>query len=302
MNARANTETIELACADSRIAVCPAIGGAVARFDWHGTDILRRASDTAIAQAQVRQMGCFPLLPYSNRIENATLRVGEEAFALRPNFPPEPHAIHGVGWLREWRVGPRSATSIRLDLAHAPDEDWPFRFEAHQAIVVGADALEIRLRIRNTDARAMPAGLGFHPCFPLRPGVRLRSEWLGMWTMGKDRLPVECAPAPPEADFREPRAVEGWRVDNCFTGWKRCAGLHYPSHCVELSASEALDRIVCFAPDDGRGFIALEPVSHVNNAFALASRGRRDTGMRLLAPDESWQVSMRIAVVGAPGP
>lgn len=302
MNARAQTETIELACADTRVVVCPAIGGAVARFDWHGIDILRRAPDTAITRAQVRQMGCYPLVPYSNRIGNATLRVGEEVFPLRPNFPPEPHALHGVGWQRAWKVGPRSATSIELELAHAPDDDWPFRFEAHQAIIVAADELEVRLRIRNTDARGMPAGLGFHPYFPLRPGLRLQSEWLGMWKTSQDNLPTECVPVPPEADFRQPRPVEGWRVDHCFTGWRRYIGLDYASHRVELSASEALDRIVCFAPDDGRGFIALEPVSHVNNAFALAAPGRLDTGMRLLAPGESWQVAMRIAVLGAPGP
>jgi aldose 1-epimerase len=260
--------------------------------------ILRRAPDEAIAAGQVRQMGCYALVPYSNRIGGARLAFGGEVFTLRPNFPPEPHSLHGVGWQRKWQVGRQSGSSLQLDLAHEPDGDWPFRFEARQNLDLRADGLEVRLRLANKDSRSMPAGLGFHPYFPLQPGLHLQAEWQGVWKMGEDHLPTEWAPVPPESDFRLLRPVEGWKIDHCFTGWKRRALLDYPSHRVVLTASELLERIVCFAPNDGRAFVALEPVSHINNAFALAAAGRTDTGMRVLRSGESLQAAMTIAPGG----
>jgi aldose 1-epimerase len=298
MNAPAKENTVELVAGESRVLVCPAIGGAIARYAWRESQVLRRAPDAAIAEGQVRQMGCYPLVPYSNRIGHARLPFGNEIFTLRPNFLPEPHALHGVGWQRKWQVGRQSASRVQLDLAHEPDGDWPFRFEARQELSLGENALEVRLRIANTDARPMPAGLGFHPYFTLQPGVHLQAQWQGMWKMGEDRLPTEWVPVPPESDFRQLRPVEGWKVDHCFTGWKRHALLDYPTHRVVLTASELLERIVCFAPDDGRGFIALEPVSHINNAFALAAAGRTDTGMRVLRPGERLEAAMTIAPGG----
>jgi aldose 1-epimerase len=287
--------THDLQAADTRVLICPDIGGAIARFTFRDTDILRRAPESAIAGKLVRQMGSYPLVPYSNRIGSGRLVAGKESFSLRPNFPPEPHAIHGFGWQREWRVGGRSATSLELLLAHAPDVDWPFACEARQLFTLAGDALTLALTVRNTDSRAMPAGLGFHPYFTLTPGMHLQTEWSSMWKMGDDKLPVARVPVPVDADFSQLRPVEGWKIDHCFSGWKRHALLDYPTHRVTLTASEPCSNIVVYAPNDGRGFIAMEPVSNTNNAFAMAAQGTPDTGMRTLAPGESFSVSMTIA-------
>lgn len=298
VNAPYPTGVVELVAGASRLLVCPGIGGSIARFSWREEDILRPASDAAIAEGMVRQMGCYPLVPYSNRIEGARLPLGGEVYPLRPNFPPEPHAIHGVGWQRAWTVEKHTDTQLQLELAHEPDAHWPFRFEARQVLTLGEGRLTAGLALKNTDARTMPAGLGFHPYFPLEPGVALEAAWDGAWRTGADSLPTEWEPLAAETDFRQARPVGTWTVDRCFTGWGRLARLDYPGRRVMLSASAALDRMVCFVPGGGRNFIALEPVSHVNNAFALAARGVKDTGMRVLAQGETMQVSMTIAVGG----
>jgi aldose 1-epimerase len=299
VSAPAATGAIELQAGASRLLVCPEIGGAIARFTWRGLDILRPATDAAIAGASVRLMACYPLVPYSNRIEGARLVFDGEVFPLQANFPPEPHAIHGVGWRRAWTLSRHADAQLQLLLVHEPDAEWPFGFEARQVLTLGEGRLTAALALKNTDARPMPAGLGFHPFFPLVPGLALETEWKGAWRTGEDNLPTQWEPLPADADFRRARPIGAWKVDRCFTGWSRLARLDYPDHRVELSASAALERMVCFVPGDGRAFIALEPVSHVNNAFAMAARGVADTGMRVLAPGEAMQASMTIAVGAA---
>ena len=289
---------VQLQNGDSQVTLCPQIGAAIARFTWHGHDILRRASDNAINEGLVRQMGVYPLVPYSNRIGQAKLIVGDQTFALRPNFMQEPHAIHGFGWQRAWEVVTRRADSAELHLKHSPDDDWPFACEATQSVRLSADALQLGLVVKNNDQRMMPAGLGFHPYFPLLPGTHLQTGWKGMWKMDGESLPTEPGPVPPEADFSQLRPVMDWKVDHCFTNWSRRAVLDYPAYRMQLDASDACRQIVVFAPNDGRNFIALEPVTNINNAFALAGKGVADTGMRMLAAGEKFEISMTITLSG----
>ena len=287
---------------DAEVTLCPEIGCAIARFTWKGHDILRRAPDSAIAERLIRQMGSYPLVPYSNRIGQAQLIVGEQTFSLRPNFPPGPHAIHGFGWQRGWQVVTRSADSAEFHLKHAPDVDWPFACEATITLRLTDNTLQLKLAVKNNDKRAMPAGLGFHPFFPLTPDTHLQTDWRGMWGMDNDSLPTMLGSVPLEADFSQLRPVKNWKVDHCFTGWSRRAVLDYPTHRMQLDASEACRQIVVFAPNDGRNFIALEPVSNINNAFALAAKGFADTGMRMLTTSESMEVSMSITLTGRAAP
>lgn len=277
--------------------ISPGIGGAVVRLRYGDLDILRPTPAKAVDDKLVRQMASYPLVPYSNRIVNARLKVGSREFALSPNFAPEPHAIHGVGWRRAWITKAASPTHLHLALNHEPDADWPFHFAAHQRFELGARSLRVELGLLNTGNTPMPAGMGFHPFFPRPEETTLETRWQGYWTMSDHKVPQEHRQVPAEADFSNPRLIGAWRTDNCYTGWSRKAVLGHATHCTELVATEGFGHCVCFVPADNRPFIALEPVSHVVDAFNLAAAGRKDTGTRMLAPGQSWTEAMTIRVL-----
>jgi aldose 1-epimerase len=52
---------------------------------------------------------------------------------------------------------------------------------------------------------------------------------------------------------------------------------------------------VVFIPP-GRDFLAVEPVTHMTDAFNRAAAGQADTGTRLLAPGRTFSCTMRISV------
>ncbi len=291
---------IELRNGDSRVILCPEFGAAIARYVWRGRDILRPAGADVLRTGPARKMGCYPLVPYSNRIGGAELIADGRRYRLRANAPPEPHALHGFGWQRAWCVSAQQRDSLEMELLHRPDQDWPFACEASFGAQLRESGLHLRLALRNSGDVAMPAGLGLHPFFPLWPDTRLQAHWQHRWAMGPDKLPTGAQELPPEADFRVPRTVLGWQVDHCFSGWDQRARLLYPGYEVLLEAT-GCGHLVCYAPGRGKNFIALEPVSHVNNAFALAERGISDTGARVLAPGEVMDISLTIAPSEAGG-
>ncbi|MDQ2962100.1 MAG: hypothetical protein M3R31_02905, partial [Pseudomonadota bacterium] len=62
-----------------------------------------------------------------------------------------------------------------------------------------------------------------------------------------------------------------------------------------ITGDEACDHLVVFIPAGG-DFLAVEPVTHMTDAFNRAAAGQPDTGTRLLAPGTTFSCTMRISV------
>lgn len=282
---------VRLAAGPLGAELCPEIGGSLVRFTAWGLDVLRPVSDADLESREARRMGCYVLVPFSNRLRNACFVFEGEDFELAPNFPPEPHAIHGNGWQRAWRIEAETDTSVRLVLEHDPARDgadaWPFAYWAALDADVTAERLALRLSIENRDRRRMPAGLGLHPFFPLTPTTRLEARLAGVWLNDEGKLPSRHVPVPPGLEFRSAAPLSPLSVDNCFTGWTGAASIEWPDRGLGLAleASAALANLVVFVPQ-AHDYFCCEPVSNVNNGINLTEAGVPNTGVVALAPGE----------------
>ena len=139
------TETVELSAGSARAVIAPAIGGSIAAFQFDGQAILRPTPEKALAEGVVRDFACFPLIPFSNRIADATLHWAGREYGLTRYVDAEPHAIHGNGWQRRWSVTRREASRLAIELEHDATgvraREWPFPYRARQRFALVADAL-----------------------------------------------------------------------------------------------------------------------------------------------------------------
>ena len=90
--------------------------------------------------------------------------------------------------------------------------------------------------------------------------------------------------------------MHGLDIDHCFDGWDGSVFLRDELLSMRISAS--VSRLVVFT-NATRDFVAVEPVSHVNNAVNLLQAGigqAQDLGVEVLAPGESMSVQMSIQV------
>ncbi len=286
--------TLSLVSGGLRCEIVPALGAAIAGLWLDDIPVLR---STAGAQlASVRNAGSYPLVPFSNRIAHAHLQWKGTSHPLVQNFQPEPHAIHGIGWQRPWAVMEAQEHFALLAFEHRPDPTWPFAFDCYQAFRVSDGALEMSLSVTNQSWQMAPFGLGWHPYFVKRPHSHLAFAATGRWEMGPDKLPThrtsgggldtDCATLD---------------VDHCFDGFSGEVTLRDPLLHMRLSSS--LRRLVVFT-QPVRDFVAIEPVSHVNNAVNMAAADPRlqlqDLGVELLEPGQTLSASMRIAVARCP--
>ena len=207
---------ITLAAGDASVEIAPATGSAIASFRWREQHVLRPADDGTRASGNVRGFACYPLVPWSNRIANATLALSDGSrFALTRNFGDHPHAIHGVGWQRAWNVVRASRVHALLAFDHRAGIDWPFAFHAEQAVGIHATAhaavLTCTLAIRNDDSRASPYGLGWHPFFP-RDTETILGFWCSLRLGDRGHVPADPQRRP-AARLAVRSAARDWRGD-----------------------------------------------------------------------------------------
>ncbi len=267
--------------------------------------MLRPTSADALAGASARGFASYPLVPYSNRIANARLRVGDVVHELFRNFGDHPHSIHGVGWQRPWQPIAQDERHVALECAHRPGDDatsaWPFAFRARQSFALVATGLgatlTVRIAIVSEDTRPFPFGLGFHPFFPKRPATRLAFRAQRVWQTGPTRLPTSCSELPFASRFDDGRPVGDVELDNVFTEWDGQARIEWPGEhlAVTIAADRALSYLVVFVPR-GHDYLAIEPVSHMTDGFNRAAAGESGTGTRTLPPGRSFSCTMRLNV------
>jgi aldose 1-epimerase len=277
----------------SSLVVAPEYGAALTGWMAAATPILRRALPQASVAGDLDTMGCFPILPYCNRIGHARFHWRGTDYRLKRNFGDQPHSIHGVGWQRAWDVveaGPRSAS---LALEHRPDPSWPFAFAATVSYGLMETALTIAIRLTNRHHGPAPAGIGVHPYFPKAHNPALRFKATGAWENGSDALPSRHGPVPADWSHTAPRPVAESRLDHCFTGWDGTADIHAGSASLRIEASEAFRHLQVFTPS-WADFFCVEPVSHVPDAVNRPDLPA-DQAMHILEPGATLAGTVRWA-------
>jgi aldose 1-epimerase len=280
--------SLVLQSANLRCELNPALGGCVSGL-WFGPQPVLHSTPAA-QLASVRDSASFPMLPYSNRVGYRKLHWEGQFYVLPENFAPEPHSIHGVAWERPWNVASASSNEAVLSYQHTTDGAWPFAFDAEQRFVLGDNTLDMHLSITNRAMVAAPAGMGWHPYFAKSAQTHVQFAAQGRWEMGADNLPTH------RLDHTGlDTDCSSLTIDHCFDGWDNSVVLTEAG--LRMQVTSDLGCLVVFTTP-ARDNLAIEPVSHVNNALALAAAGgsAEALGVKVLQPGETWSASMRIAV------
>jgi aldose 1-epimerase len=270
-----------------RLHVRPDLGGCIEGLWWKDAPVLR--SSNAGTLSNIRLSGCYPLIPFSNRVSHAQLVWNGTSHPLVKNFAGEEHSIHGIGWQRAWQVLDNNEEFCMLCLEHSADRTWPFAFDASQTFRLHGEALEMTMSVTNQSPSPAPVGMGWHPYFVKRTQSHLSFPANGIWQMSADKLPTDL-----QTSTGLNQDCASLAVDNCFEGWNGLACLRDELMCVHIESD--MRRLVVFTNQE-KDFVAIEPVSHANNAMNAGNpKESADRGVVTLQPGQSWSVSMRLAL------
>jgi aldose 1-epimerase len=287
---------VRLTAGNLRLELSPSVGGAISAFEWidgsGARPILRKCHSPL---EKVLDAGCFPLVPYVNRIRAGCFSFRGRTVRLEPNMPGDPSPLHGQGWLNPWTVEEASGSAASLTYRHEAGE-WPWSYDARQDFSLEERGFSVRLTCRNTSAEPMPCGLGEHPYFGCGPETRIDTNVDCAWTVDDKVLPVDKVPAEGRYDLRD-RLACGQGLDNGWGGWGGEARMSDPDWPYDLRLSSPQAKFFqLYSPSDGGIFVA-EPVTHANAALNEPEEEWAELGLRVLEPGESMSLDMRLDVI-----
>ncbi|TPV94507.1 MAG: aldose 1-epimerase [Myxococcales bacterium FL481] len=295
---------LELQTDHLRLGIDPGIGASVRNLDvklegqW--TPLWYPAPDRF---SDLRTPACYVLAPYSGRVRDGKFEYNGQPVTLAS---PEHHAIHGHVRNRPWSLVERSAASCKLRFLSSAfsDMDFPFPFVVELEYRLSGAQLRIELKLFNIGTASMPAGAGLHPYFARTltdPQERATLQFACQGVYPSEDVPIPTGPAqavPPDWDFSSAREIDV-ELDHCFAGWDGRAAIRWPGSglTATLEASDTCEHVVVYAPAD-QPFFAFEPVTHVNDAVNLLTRGVEGHGLVDLAPRDHLSYAMTLKLEG----
>ena len=303
---------IELQAENLRVQIDSTLGAGISDFsllspNGHWTPLLRRAPSP---NSNPEQLGCFIMMPWPNRVNEARFNWQGRDYELDANGP-DGSAIHGEVRTRPWKIRHRTPQSTVLTF-NTRDHDslrFPWDYQARVRYEVSPTGLEIDLSVTNISDTPGPFGMGLHPYFMRRlwaddDAVELRLPVTGHY-------PSEnCIPTgEPVADdlcdvLNAGGPLAGEPLDDLFTVDGFTADLNWPSSGVRLrmTASEAATHAVVYTPQASPGsessasWFCVEPMTMATDAVNRAEQGKTTTGVRTLEPGESLHLDVNVGI------
>lgn len=283
-------ERLTLTAGALSLELAPSLGGSIWRFDAGERPVLRAATATTTS---VLDTGCFPLVPYVNRIRGGRFTCDGRTVTIAPNALPDPSPLHGQGWQSAWTVDEATPTRVALGYRHDAGE-WPWTYEARQVFALDPDGLTATLWCRNLSPEPMPCGLGFHPYHLCDADTRLRTSVTGAYTVDANILPVARVAPEGRYDVGD-RMVCGQGLDNAFDGWGGRSTMTWGSGLTVTMSSPTARWFQIYSPVEGGLFVA-EPVTHANAALNEDQARWAELGIVMLGQGEAMELEMRMEV------
>ena len=173
-----SADVFTLEAHDWCVKIDAARGGLISECRWRGLEVFSTAK--AKVWPAEAHAGCFPLVPYSNRIRDATFSFAGRNVSLPASGFAMPHALHGLGWRSPWILRDSRPDEVIWTQTIFGDA-WPWPYQASQRLAVEGPRLTLTVEIENTGTRTMPAGIGLHPYFPRRPDLEISIRAGGVW-------------------------------------------------------------------------------------------------------------------------
>ena len=224
---------LELEAGDARVSVWPARGGRVGQITVAGRPLLMFDPD-----GNPMLWGSYPMAPWAGRTRAGRFGFRGATHRLPVNLAP--HAIHGTTFDRPWLVDDAGRDHCEMSI----DLGWALGGRAHQHLQLDERGLTCMLSVF-ADRAAMPAVIGWHPCF-LKP-TAADLHFARMYRRDDEGIAVpELVAAPPGP----------W--DDCFIEPLTPLRLHHPGLVVTVSSDcdhwvvyDQRDDVTCVEPQSG---------------------------------------------------
>lgn len=215
------------------------------------------------------------LIPWPNRVADATYVWEGKTLNLEVNEPATGAALHGLCYDVDWKVDSVGDDFVTLTTEVKPTEAYPFALESKVTYRLSEGGLEMRLETTNVGAAPAPYGASAHPY--LSAGGTANDWTLTLpadTVLGVDenmKPTGETGVAGSQFDFRDEVALGTTQVDHAFGSlpegeWTVTVRNPQTGHATSMVGFDKWVQIFT-GENMGRTGVAVEPMTCPPNAF-----------------------------------
>jgi aldose 1-epimerase len=234
------------------------------------------------------------LFPFVNRVKDGAYTFMQKEYKLAINLKKENNAIHGLVYNKEFNIVYQEVTeeSATIDLEYVENErsiGFPFYYTILLTYTLTNNALNLKVKIKNTDIHPFPFNIGWHPYFM---SSNLYESFLSFksdqkLTFNEVMIPVKIK----DINIDEDMQIKDKELDDCFVLKTNTIGFITPDYSIKINSSSEKNYIQLYTPKS-ENTIAIEPTTGVSNSF------NNKIGLQILEKEETYNVQWTINLQG----
>ncbi len=229
------------------------------------------------------------LFPFASRIQEGKYSFRDEEYQFNLNETGK-NALHGLVYNQKFELITKEENTNFCSVTIAYKEinesaGFPYRYEIYATYTLSENDLSVCLKIKNTDSKAYPFTLGWHPYFLSddlsKSSLRFKSD--KKIEFNESLITKKVIDHKTEEEFK----IEHKQLDDCFILNSDIIEFNTPNYQIEISTNKIENYLQLYTPK-GFSVIAIEPMTGVSNSF------NNKIGLQVLEPNKTYSITWNV--------
>tara|TARA_B110000091_G_scaffold28402_1_gene28342 strand:+ start:580 stop:1482 length:903 start_codon:yes stop_codon:yes gene_type:complete len=262
-------------------SICLEEGGRLKELKFNGIFLIKEQPDFEYKDSYASSI----LFPFAGRIQDGKYSFQENYFQLNCNQIGE-NALHGLVYNKIFELIEKEETTNRCSVTIGYKETkeiqgFPYTYEIYLTYLLTEKEISLSVKIKNTDTKAFPFTLGWHPYFISddisKSILRFKSD--KKIAFDENLITKEVVALKTPEIFK----IDNKQLDDCFLLKTNKIGFSTPTYQIEITTDLEDNYLQMYTPL-GLSVIAIEPMTGVSNSF------NNKIGLQVLQPTESYSL------------
>ncbi|MFG6687357.1 aldose 1-epimerase [Mariniflexile sp. HNIBRBA6329] len=233
------------------------------------------------------------LFPFANRIKDGKYTFNDEAFQFDINETGNNNALHGLVFDKTFQIINLNETedSISITFEYLENKEsrgFPYTYSIQLEYIIKKSSLDVNVLVKNTDTKAFPFTLGWHPYFSSSDlfNSTLNFESNKQLVFDERCITTGVVNINSESNFE----IKDKKLDDCFILNTNQTQFNTPDYKLLISASSKENFLQIYTPPKANT-IAIEPTTGVSDSF------NNKMGLQILKPNETYQLNWSVKLI-----
>jgi aldose 1-epimerase len=263
-------------------------GASLQEFTLAGHQIIKDLSPLTYADTYASAV----LFPFANRIKGGTYTFNNKTFQLEINQKEEQNALHGLVYNKTFTLidshANKDFASMTLEYNEANKSiGFPYTYSIQLEYVFNKAGFKLKVTAKNTDTKAFPFTLGWHPYFA---SSNLHESSIKLDSIRKTVLDKRNITTGLERiKTTETIEIKNQKFDDCWILNSNEVLFNTPKYRLKLSATGGTHFLQIYTPPK-ENTIAIEPTTGVSDSF------NNQIGLKTLNPNDSYSITWSLHI------